>query len=48
MNHGNRFNLWFSQIIFEAERGRSVTGEIGLDNVVLISGACTDDKTIIF
>ncbi|XP_057182614.1 epidermal growth factor-like protein 6 [Triplophysa rosa] len=35
-------------IIFEAERGTSVTGEIGLDNVVLISGPCTDDKTIIF
>lgn len=35
-------------IIFEAERGRSVTGEIGLDNVVLISGPCSDDETVIF
>lgn len=35
-------------IIFEAERGRSVSGEIGLDHVVLISGPCSDDKTDIF
>ncbi|XP_051564369.1 epidermal growth factor-like protein 6 [Myxocyprinus asiaticus] len=31
-------------LIFEAERGKSVTGEIGLDHVVLFSGPCSDDK----
>uniref|UniRef100_A0A8C2C509 EGF-like-domain, multiple 6 n=1 Tax=Cyprinus carpio TaxID=7962 RepID=A0A8C2C509_CYPCA len=35
-------------IIFEAERGRSASGEIGLDHVVLISGPCSDDKSDIF
>ncbi|XP_052462978.1 epidermal growth factor-like protein 6 isoform X1 [Carassius gibelio] len=35
-------------IIFEAERGKSVSGEIGLDHVALISGPCLDDKTIVF
>ncbi|XP_059356693.1 epidermal growth factor-like protein 6 isoform X1 [Carassius carassius] len=35
-------------IIFEAERGRSASGEIGLDHVVLISGSCSDDKSDIF
>lgn len=35
-------------IIFEAERGRSVSGEIGLDHVLLISGPCSDDKTVLF
>uniref|UniRef100_A0A672SM68 EGF-like-domain, multiple 6 n=1 Tax=Sinocyclocheilus grahami TaxID=75366 RepID=A0A672SM68_SINGR len=35
-------------IIFEAERGRSVSGEIGLDHVLLISGPCSDDKSDIF
>uniref|UniRef100_A0A671PSS5 Epidermal growth factor-like protein 6 n=1 Tax=Sinocyclocheilus anshuiensis TaxID=1608454 RepID=A0A671PSS5_9TELE len=35
-------------IIFEAERGKSVSGEIGLDHVALISGPCLDDKTVIF
>ncbi|XP_076025954.1 epidermal growth factor-like protein 6 isoform X2 [Genypterus blacodes] len=33
-------------IIFEAERGRGVGGEIGLDNVVLTSGSCQDDGSI--
>ncbi|XP_052004456.1 epidermal growth factor-like protein 6 [Xyrauchen texanus] len=31
-------------LIFEAKRGKSVTGEIGLDHVVLFSGPCSDDK----
>lgn len=31
------------QILFEAQRGNSVRGEIGLDNVVLTSGPCQDD-----
>ncbi|XP_050975832.1 epidermal growth factor-like protein 6 isoform X2 [Labeo rohita] len=35
-------------IIFEGERGKSVSGEIGLDHVVLISGPCLDDKADIF
>ncbi|XP_064183964.1 epidermal growth factor-like protein 6 isoform X2 [Anguilla rostrata] len=34
-------------IIFEAERGKGVRGEIGLDNVVLTSGPCQDDKSVI-
>ncbi|CAG05897.1 unnamed protein product, partial [Tetraodon nigroviridis] len=29
-------------IVFEARRGNSITGEIGLDNVVLTSGPCQD------
>ncbi|XP_077474073.1 toll-like receptor 8 [Stigmatopora argus] len=32
-------------IIFEAERGRALAGEIGLDNVVLTSGPCQDDDS---
>uniref|UniRef100_A0AAY4DQ62 EGF-like-domain, multiple 6 n=1 Tax=Denticeps clupeoides TaxID=299321 RepID=A0AAY4DQ62_9TELE len=35
-------------IIFEAERGRGVGGEIGLDNVVLTSGSCQEDDSVIF
>ncbi|KAM9850537.1 epidermal growth factor-like protein 6 [Aulostomus maculatus] len=35
-------------IIFEAQRGRGVGGEIGLDNVVLTSGACQEDDSSIF
>ncbi|XP_061091227.1 epidermal growth factor-like protein 6 isoform X1 [Conger conger] len=35
-------------IIFEAERGKGPGGEIGLDNVVLTSGPCQDDKSVIF
>ncbi|KAF1382620.1 hypothetical protein PFLUV_G00145670 [Perca fluviatilis] len=30
-------------IIFEAQHGKDVAGEIGLDNVVLTSGPCQDD-----
>ncbi len=36
-------NGYFLQIIFEAERGKSVSGEIGLDHVLLISGPCSDE-----
>ncbi|XP_074515281.1 epidermal growth factor-like protein 6 isoform X3 [Sebastes fasciatus] len=32
-------------IIFEAQHGRDVQGEIGLDNVVLTSGPCQDDAS---
>ncbi|XP_071210588.1 epidermal growth factor-like protein 6 isoform X1 [Salvelinus alpinus] len=35
-------------IIFEAERGNGVGGEIGLDNVVLTSGYCQEEDTAIF
>ncbi|XP_069558783.1 epidermal growth factor-like protein 6 isoform X1 [Brachyistius frenatus] len=35
-------------IIFEAQRGKSVGGEIGLDNVVLTSGPCQDDAGPVF
>ncbi|CAB1329083.1 unnamed protein product [Coregonus sp. 'balchen'] len=35
-------------IIFEAERGNGVGGEIGLDNVVLTSGSCQEEDTAIF
>ncbi|XP_071004003.1 epidermal growth factor-like protein 6 [Oncorhynchus clarkii lewisi] len=35
-------------IIFEAERGNGVGGEIGLDNVVLTSGYCQGEDTAIF
>ncbi|XP_049583983.1 epidermal growth factor-like protein 6 isoform X1 [Syngnathus scovelli] len=35
-------------IIFEAQRGRGVGGEIGLDNVVLTSGPCQEDESQIF
>ncbi|XP_068184732.1 epidermal growth factor-like protein 6 isoform X2 [Antennarius striatus] len=35
-------------IIFEAQRGRDVGGEIGLDNVVLTSGPCQEDAELIF
>ncbi|XP_077393175.1 epidermal growth factor-like protein 6 isoform X1 [Festucalex cinctus] len=35
-------------IIFEAQRGRGVGGEIGLDNVVLTSGPCQEDDSPIF
>lgn len=31
------------QIVFEAQRGKGVGGEIGLDNVVLTSGPCQED-----
>lgn len=33
-------------VIFEAERGRGVGGEIGLDNVVLTSGSCQEDGAL--
>ena len=36
------------QIIFEAERGHSIGGEIGLDNVVLTSGSCQEEDERIF
>ncbi|KAM3861706.1 epidermal growth factor-like protein 6 [Diretmus argenteus] len=35
-------------IIFEAERGQGVGGEIGLDNVVLTSGSCQEDARLVF
>ncbi|XP_066562021.1 epidermal growth factor-like protein 6 isoform X2 [Amia ocellicauda] len=35
-------------IIFEAERGKGKAGEIGLDNVVLTSGSCQEDESVIF
>ncbi|KAL0985571.1 hypothetical protein UPYG_G00158750 [Umbra pygmaea] len=35
-------------IIFEAERGNGVGGEIGLDNVVLTSGPCRAEDTAVF
>ncbi|XP_030643078.1 epidermal growth factor-like protein 6 [Chanos chanos] len=35
-------------IVFEAERGRGVGGEIGLDNVVLTSGPCQEDDSVLF
>ncbi|XP_070694847.1 epidermal growth factor-like protein 6 isoform X3 [Pempheris klunzingeri] len=35
-------------IVFEAQRGKGVGGEIGLDNVVLTSGPCQDDDSPIF
>ena len=31
------------QIFFEAQHGKEVAGEIGLDNVVLTSGPCQED-----
>uniref|UniRef100_A0A8C7V671 EGF-like-domain, multiple 6 n=1 Tax=Oncorhynchus mykiss TaxID=8022 RepID=A0A8C7V671_ONCMY len=34
-------------IIFEAERGNGVQGEIGLDNVVLTSGSCQEEDSAI-
>lgn len=36
------------QIIFEAQRGKGVGEEIGLDNVVLTSGPCQDDDSPFF
>lgn len=36
------------QIVFEAQRGKGVGGEIGLDNVVLTSGACQEDDNPIY
>ncbi|XP_071783178.1 epidermal growth factor-like protein 6 isoform X2 [Centroberyx gerrardi] len=33
-------------MVFEAERGRGVGGEIGLDNVVLTSGPCQEDDRV--
>lgn len=33
--------LW--QVTFESERGKGKTGEIGVDNVILISGLCPED-----
>lgn len=35
-------------VVFEAERGRSGTGDIALDHVLLISGECSEDKTLDF
>ncbi|KAK5613001.1 hypothetical protein CRENBAI_003301 [Crenichthys baileyi] len=35
-------------IIFEAQRGKGIGGEIGLDNVVLTSGPCQEDVGPIF
>uniref|UniRef100_W5K2C2 EGF-like-domain, multiple 6 n=1 Tax=Astyanax mexicanus TaxID=7994 RepID=W5K2C2_ASTMX len=35
-------------IVFEGVRGKLVAGEIGLDNVVLISGSCQDDEAVVF
>ncbi|XP_003961917.2 epidermal growth factor-like protein 6 isoform X1 [Takifugu rubripes] len=35
-------------IVFEAQRGNSVGGEIGLDNVVLTSGPCQDEGDPIY
>ncbi|KAM4608519.1 epidermal growth factor-like protein 6 isoform 3-T3 [Polymixia lowei] len=35
-------------IIFEAEHGRGVSGEIGLNNVVLTSGSCQEDDRSLF
>lgn len=35
-------------IIFEAQRGGGVGGEIGLDNVVLTSGPCQEDDGPVF
>lgn len=36
------------QIVFEAQRGKGVGGEIGLDNVVLTSGPCQDDGSPVY
>lgn len=36
------------QVVFEAQRGNGVRGEIGLDNVVLTSGPCEDDGDPIY
>lgn len=36
------------QIIFEAQRGTDVGGEIGLDNVVLTSGPCQEDVSPVY
>lgn len=36
------------QIVFEGQRGNSVGGEIGLDNVVLTSGLCQDEGDPIY
>ncbi|XP_060910579.1 epidermal growth factor-like protein 6 isoform X5 [Labrus mixtus] len=35
-------------IVFEAQRGKGVGGEIGLDNVVLTSGPCQEDVSPFF
>ncbi|XP_035797330.1 epidermal growth factor-like protein 6 isoform X2 [Amphiprion ocellaris] len=35
-------------VIFEAQRGKGLGGEIGLDNVVLTSGPCQEDDTPAF
>ncbi|XP_023682249.1 epidermal growth factor-like protein 6 isoform X1 [Paramormyrops kingsleyae] len=35
-------------IIFEAERGKGVSGEIGLDNVTLTPGSCEEHDSVIF
>ncbi|XP_030283474.1 epidermal growth factor-like protein 6 isoform X1 [Sparus aurata] len=35
-------------IVFEAQRGKGVGGEIGLDNVVLTSGPCQEDVGPVF
>ncbi|NXX38294.1 EGFL6 protein, partial [Tricholaema leucomelas] len=32
-----------NSITFESERGKGKTGEIGVDNVILISGLCPED-----
>lgn len=36
------------QIVFEAQHGKGVGGEIGLDNVLLTSGTCHEDGSLIF
>ena len=36
------------QIVFEAQRGNGIRGEIGLDNVLLTSGPCQDDGDPIY
>lgn len=36
------------QLIFEAQRGTGVGGEIGLDKVALTSGACQDKASKVF
>jgi len=36
-------SLFLRQVTFESERGKGKTGEIGVDNVTLISGLCPED-----
>uniref|UniRef100_W5MV34 EGF-like-domain, multiple 6 n=1 Tax=Lepisosteus oculatus TaxID=7918 RepID=W5MV34_LEPOC len=35
-------------VVFEAERGKGKAGEIGLDDVVLTSGSCQEDDSVVF